>query len=329
MEISQKFSPRIVAGALSELVVPADARTGNQSMTDLLSAFSRRDHLEQLVFGRDGCEQSVLETGVTCQGQLDSWTILNAKRFGAGSFATTHLARNSKGESAVAKIFQLKGDREQELAAFQSLVPHPNIVNFLDTAELGQKEVLFVERAHGISLYDLHRNLYEAEQLKSGEKQFSKSESSFVARRDILNCLNLQSVTRYSEFLSDVIINALAVMAKAAEGLSQQGVIHGDLRPQNFIVNRNIWSSKVIDLGLVTQHGRHVRGGADLAQEVFAPEQYCPRSSVDDRTDVFLLGGTIAQCFRQGSPPVFAEEISLLPRNLKGIGLERLVWDSL
>lgn len=104
---------------------------------------------------------------------------------------------------------------------------------------------------------------------------------------------------------------ALLLLKQAAAGLEhahEQGVIHRDVKPQNFLVNTH-GELKVTDLGLalfqVDTPERHTRDGENSVVgtvDFVAPEQAWESTNVDRRADIYSLGCTL-YFMLTGKPP--------------------------
>lgn len=95
---------------------------------------------------------------------------------------------------------------------------------------------------------------------------------------------------------------AISLTKQAAAGLEhahQNGVIHRDVKPQNFLVNAE-GELKVTDLGLALFHvdtpERHTQDGENNVVgtvDFVAPEQAWESTTVDRRADIYALGCTL------------------------------------
>ncbi|MEN6557957.1 MAG: serine/threonine-protein kinase [Thermoguttaceae bacterium] len=90
-------------------------------------------------------------------------------------------------------------------------------------------------------------------------------------------------------------------IAQAADGLEhahQQGLIHGDVKPSNLLVNRQ-GVVKILDLGLARLVGGASATEAKSNEPLFgsvdylAPEQAIKSPAVDGRADIYSLGCTL------------------------------------
>jgi eukaryotic-like serine/threonine-protein kinase len=114
-------------------------------------------------------------------------------------------------------------------------------------------------------------------------------------------------------------------LAEAAHGLHQlhlDGVVHGDIKPDNIMVTPE-HLVKIIDFGTACTPGERklvtdFRGPRQLTAGFAAPELYNQHSAVDARADVYGLGACLLQFVLGEAPPEAFEDcqiaINRLPR---------------
>lgn len=108
--------------------------------------------------------------------------------------------------------------------------------------------------------------------------------------------------------------DAIGVMIKLCNALSyahERGVIHRDLKPSNVLLTEDE-EPKIVDFGLA----RHRHGPGDeitatgtkmVSLGYSAPEQESDASSVDERADIYSLGGVLYFCLTGENPRFFRE----------------------
>ncbi len=115
-------------------------------------------------------------------------------------------------------------------------------------------------------------------------------------------------------------------LAEAAEGLHElheDGVVHGDIKPDNIMVN-NEQEVKLIDFGTACTPGERklvtdMVGPRQFTAGFAAPELHDCSLTIDRRVDVYGLGATMLQFLIGEAPPESFEETRLaiekLPRH--------------
>jgi serine/threonine protein kinase len=108
------------------------------------------------------------------------------------------------------------------------------------------------------------------------------------------------------------------VFKMAADGLvhmHRRGVYHGDIKPQNIMLSRS-GDVKIIDYGLARIKGE-ITSRTQGTPEYMAPETV-KHQMVNERTDIYNLGGTMYRLVTwKLPPPVVSEEDGNLPLSAK------------
>lgn len=94
------------------------------------------------------------------------------------------------------------------------------------------------------------------------------------------------------------IITDVAEALRAANGV---GLIHGDVKPGNIVIDEN-GQAKLVDFGLARFGAGRVEAGAALGSPYYLAPEQLQRKHVDLRTDIYSLGVTLFQALA-GVPP--------------------------
>jgi serine/threonine protein kinase len=121
---------------------------------------------------------------------------------------------------------------------------------------------------------------------------------------------------------------AAQFIAMAAEGLHvlhEEGVVHGDIKPDNIMVDED-GNVKIIDFGTSCTPGEHklvtdFEGPRQVTAGFGAPEMYDAAVRYDKSVDIFGLGATFLQFVMGEAPPVdYGETLDIIrkqPRHLR------------
>mmetsp|Transcript_17482 Transcript_17482/g.29295 ORF Transcript_17482/g.29295 Transcript_17482/m.29295 type:complete len:685 (-) Transcript_17482:255-2309(-) len=218
-------------------------------------------------------------TGGSCS---DVYEVHGTSKLGKGSYGSVYLATHRvTGDERAVKVMNV--DRitsyylrklHTEIAILKSL-DHPNIIKLQDVF-FGKRSVYIVtDLCHGGELFEL---------LNSGKNQ------GFVFRED-----------RASKLMRD--------MLSAVNYLHEHGVVHRDLKLENFLFEDHNSNSPLIliDFGL----SKHITPGERLTQKVGSCYYTAPEvlnGNYDHKCDVWSLG---VLCFMllSGSPPFFGKTV--------------------
>ncbi|HKE00621.1 MAG TPA: protein kinase [Planctomycetota bacterium] len=104
-----------------------------------------------------------------------------------------------------------------------------------------------------------------------------------------------------------VIAARFAEVADALHALHEIGVVHGDVKPANLLVERGTGRLLVTDFGfaaIVAAASGSGHARASASSRHLAPEQLRPRRDIDARTDVYSLGASLYELATRR--PIFA-----------------------
>jgi serine/threonine-protein kinase len=112
-------------------------------------------------------------------------------------------------------------------------------------------------------------------------------------------------------------IDLAVKLCKGLDFLHQQGVVHRDVKPENFLITRDNLHVKIVDFGLSKSNAswrmRFMREGGGT-RRYMSPEQLA-KNSVDARSDIFSLGLTLYELFT-GKHPCNGADIREIQRQI-------------
>jgi serine/threonine-protein kinase len=222
------------------------------------------------------------EAAVLGEGGLVAGRYRLEKKIGQGGMASVYRARDLELEETLAiKFFAPAAQDDQMLSRFKSEVTlsrqlnHPNIIRLYDIGTYGTYKFITMELLEGS---DLHHVM--------GERPMD------------------------FRLALDYLIQACG----ALQLVHDRGVIHRDIKPDNFFVTRE-GVLKVMDFGIAKrpfQKGVTVAGMIAGTPEYMAPEQVNDFSSVSHLADIYALGIIAYRMFTGTLPFVHAELMPLL-----------------
>lgn len=99
-------------------------------------------------------------------------------------------------------------------------------------------------------------------------------------------------------------------LVDALEGAHHQGVVHGDLRPDNVLLDRR-GDAKIADFGLVraaVATDRTLLGSA-IRRTPYIPPEQLPAGPADEQTDLYALGVLLYELLTGATPPAGLEAL--------------------
>mgnify|MGYP005837310849 CR=1 FL=1 len=186
------------------------------------------------------------------------------------------------------------GGMGKVFAAFDTLLERPVAIKLLRARGGGLAELLAEARAQARVEHEGVCPIYDV---------VEQGDQGFVVMRLIPG----KSLNAYVGKLSPREVAAIgAQVARALHAAHQQGLVHGDVKPANILVEQTEKGirASVVDFGLCSETGEEVLGGTPgyLAPEVAASG---PR---DSRLDIFGLGATLYHLVA-GEPPQTASSL--------------------
>ena len=210
---------------------------------------------------------------------------LNKANIASGSFGSVSIFENENGDQLIGKISKnnmrdgrgvVIDDLGNEMQAYKIIYnavgPHPNLVNAYGIAQVPNnremKRTLLMDAIPGPTgekTFDALRKCWDAGKISSEEYWGAMQ---FVGRR-----------------LLDV-----------TEHISAAGIVHNDIKPENFLVNENTGEPVLIDLGVWSPRGaKNFSGTPDF----MSPEAKYGHG-VSQRSDVFTVGASLLEGIEKG-----------------------------
>ena len=224
----------------------------------------------------------LIKRGLSLQQlKLDKADIAN------GGFGSVSIFENGNGDKLIGKISNnnmpegrggIRDDLADELQAYRAIYdtdnagPHPNLVNAYGIAEVlkngeMQRTLLMdaIPGPTGKKVFDVLRKCWDAGKISSEEYWGAVQ---FIGRR-----------------LLDV-----------TEHIAKAGVVHNDIKPDNFLVNKETGEPILIDLGCCSGKDE-LRVGHT---ERYAAPEVKYYEGVDERSDVFTVGASLLDGVERG-----------------------------
>lgn len=218
--------------------------------------------------------------------------------FANGSFGSVSIFENENGDQLIGKVSNNNtqtgkgfaiGSLDDELKAYQTIYdavgPHPNLVHLYGIAQVRHKEETkltllmdFIPGPNGKGAFDALRKCRGAGKISS-EQYWGAMQ--YIARR-------LLDVTRH---------------------LGKAGMVHNDIKPENFLVNEKTGEPVLIDIGLSTKKDAVVGARTPAYAAPEAKEWIIKRvgergdvavEGVDERSDVFSIGASLLDGIKGG-----------------------------
>jgi len=163
---------------------------------------------------------------------------------GKGSFGTVYLARNSSGELVAIKTMNNKENAEKEIDSLKSLPIHDKIVKFVDAFFESGRYYIVLEYIEGCSLLS-----------------------------------HLQKLGLCHDEM--VILPLLQQILEALVQIHAAGIVHMDLKPDNFMVEKATGRVVLIDFGVSAKNGSE-RNSPFTGTALFLPPEVArtPEGSV-------------------------------------------------
>jgi len=194
---------------------------------------------------------------------------------GNGSFGSVSIFENENGNQLIGKTLVQIGkgtatiDLADELKAYRTIYdsvgPHPNLVHLYGIAQVPHEQEAkrtllmdFIPGPTGMKAFDALRKCWDTGKISS-EQYWGAIQ--FIARR-----------------LLDV-----------TEHLGKAGVVHNDIKPENFLVNQETGEPVLIDLGFSSEKDAVFVGHTP----VYVAPEVGHFEGVDERSDVFTVGASL------------------------------------
>jgi len=105
-------------------------------------------------------------------------------------------------------------------------------------------------------------------------------------------------------------VRALEIMtgvARALRAASEIGLIHGDIKPENIMLNEK-GRAKLVDFGIARFGGGKIADGDALGTPYYVAPEQVQRASLDHRADIYSLGATMYHALT-GEPPFTGDSL--------------------
>ena len=200
---------------------------------------------------------------------------LDKANIAKGYFCSISFFENENGDKLAGKISlgnSSKDEIARELEAYKIIYqakgvgPHPNLVNVYGIANVPGKNG------------ELYRALVmDAIPGPTGQKAFD-------ALRKYWNINKISNEEYWSaiQFIGRRLLDVVEHIAKA-------GVVHNDIKPENFLVNRETGEPVLVDLGLWSRKGKRATGST----VIYASPESLQRRCVGEKSDVFSTGASL------------------------------------
>jgi len=144
--------------------------------------------------------------------------------------------------------------------------------------------------------------------------------------------MELVSGGKFSDIIEDqkqvspsVVMRIGRDIAAALEAAANAGLLHGDVKPENILLDDR-GTAKLVDFGLASTIGMQDSGGVWGTPNYIAPEKV-RRQKVDARSDIYSLGATLFHALSGRAPFEGDDAIEVVKARLNGpaVDIEELV----
>ncbi|MCP4375983.1 MAG: SUMF1/EgtB/PvdO family nonheme iron enzyme [bacterium] len=218
-------------------------------------------------------------------GKLGGFVLL--KELGRGEMGVTYKAyEKSLGRYVAIKVMhKVPGEDSSLVAGFMSegralaALDNPNIVRVFSLGQEKEQPYIAMELIAGGGM----------------EKQFSAGKPLGEAR-------TLEIITG---------------VARALRAANEIGLIHGDVKPENIMLNKK-GRPKLVDFGIARFGGGKISEGDALGTPYYVSPEQVERGSLDHRSDIYSLGATMYHAI-SGVPPFNGDSLmKVLYARIKG-----------
>ncbi|MCB0337701.1 MAG: protein kinase, partial [Bdellovibrionales bacterium] len=296
-----------------------------------LSRYYGLEHLKDFLLIPEYKRPLAHEPGTEYFGEKGVYQVYDNIWIGNGATSIVRLARSDTGLCAVKFASPGLGETllTQEASNLSTLSYHPNIVSLRDVIVEGSRtRAIVLELVSGVSLSDIVNRFRTCTPSKDQQTGRSLSENK-GSREEVDQNLPSNLAPQMSLLYAELILYSVGILARAVKHVAAEGMVHCDVRPLNFIVSRDIESSKLIDFNISAKANQTFN--FRLGNPDFAPREQIAGGTVTEMWDVYSLGRTLATAFQSSNEISFTqynESASRLPRELHGFGLGELITDA-
>ncbi len=227
------------------------------------------------------------------------------------------------GRGGIGSVYLAQDQKLNRYVAIKRLLLQPNNKSSITVQRRFLREaqtIASLGHFHIVSIYDISKDdagYYIAMEYVPGPQISDDSEDISPAPSVSLQ----QYVKEQGPIERDEATKIIVKLCSALDYAHHRNIIHRDIKPANILLDEQ-YEPKLVDFGLAKPIGRSSNQEITLegefvgTPEYVAPEQWSDGSEIDERVDIFALGGVFWFILTGEIPRYFRE--SVLPDELKG-----------